>query len=378
MALERVLVVNVGSSSFKWSSLDAEGGQLAGASEPWTPSLGAAGTQVEQALRTAGRPSAIGHRIVHGGPAFTGPVRLDVAVRAKLEELRVLAARHMAPALACLDACTRLLPEVPQICAFDTAFHATLNDAARTYAVPAAWRDALALRRYGFHGLSVAWSVRRTTELLGALPPRIVVCHLGSGCSVTAVRDGRSVDTSMGYTPLDGVVMATRAGQLDPGAVLAIAEHLGTGRTDVEGRLESDGPGAGRHRGPRRSSSGANEAMRSPRRRMPSTPRTAPGGGCRQRSPRWAGRPGLHRRRRRAPVHPGDLCGGLASSAWRSIARATTRPATATSISPSQARRRACCASRPGKIWRSSPRCTDSLIDDRTRPRAKRLHRGRV
>lgn len=239
MALERVLVVNVGSSSFKWSSLDPGGKALGGASEPWVPSLDAAVTQVERALRTAGRPSAIGHRIVHGGPAFIGPVRLDAAVRAKLEELRVLAARHMAPALACLDACTRVLPEVPQICAFDTAFHAALPDEARTYAVPRAWRDALALRRYGFHGLSVAWSVRRTAELLGALPPRIVVCHLGSGCSVTAVRDGRSVDTSMGYTPLDGVVMATRAGQLDPGAVLAIAEHLGTGRADVEGRLES-------------------------------------------------------------------------------------------------------------------------------------------
>jgi len=240
MTLERILVVNVGSSSFKWSALDPDGRQLGGGNEAWTPSLEAAASQVERALRAAGRPSAIGHRIVHGGPDFTGPVRLDAAVRARLEGLRVLAARHMAPALACLDACTRLLPDVPQICAFDTAFHATMPEEARTYAVPARWQQALALRRYGFHGLSVAWSVRRAAELLGALPPRTVVCHLGSGCSVTAVREGQSADTSMGYTPLDGVVMATRAGQLDPGAVLAIAEHLGTGRTDVEGRLEAE------------------------------------------------------------------------------------------------------------------------------------------
>jgi acetate kinase len=240
MTLERILVVNVGSSSFKWSALDPDGRQLGGGNETWTPSLEAAASHVERALRAAGRPSAIGHRIVHGGPDFTGPVRLDATVRARLEGLRVLAARHMAPALACLDACTRLLPDVPQICAFDTSFHATLPEEVRTYALPAPWREALGLRRYGFHGLSVAWSVRRTAELLGALPPRIVVCHLGSGCSVTAVREGRSADTSMSYTPLDGVVMATRAGQLDPGAVLAIAEHLGTGRTDVEGRLEAE------------------------------------------------------------------------------------------------------------------------------------------
>src|SRR5262249_6911851 len=122
MTLERILVVNVGSSSFKWSALDPDGVQLGGASETWTPSLEAA-AQVERALRATGRPSAIGHRIVHGGPDFTGPVCLDGTVRARLEGLRVLAARHMASALACIDACTRLLPDVPQVCAFDTSFH---------------------------------------------------------------------------------------------------------------------------------------------------------------------------------------------------------------------------------------------------------------
>ncbi len=146
----------------------------------------------------------------------------------------------MGPALACVDACARLLPDVPQVCAFDTAFHATMPEEARLYAVPPAWAEPLALRRYGFHGLSIVHALRRTAALLGVLPPRVVVCHLGSGASVTAVREGRSADTSMGYTPLDGLVMATRPGHLDPGAVVALAEHLGAAPRELEARLENE------------------------------------------------------------------------------------------------------------------------------------------
>jgi acetate kinase len=146
----------------------------------------------------------------------------------------------MGPALACVDACARLLPEVPQVCAFDTEFHATLPEEARLYAVPAAWAGPIALRRYGFHGLSIAHALRHTGALLGVLPPRVVVCHLGSGASVTAVREGTSADTSMGYTPLDGLVMATRVGHLDPGAVVALAESLGAAPRELESRLESE------------------------------------------------------------------------------------------------------------------------------------------
>ena len=178
--------------------------------------------------------------MVHGGPSFAGPVRLDDRVRTTLEALRPLAARHMGPALACVDACARLLPDVPQVCAFDTAFHATMPEEARLYAVPPAWAEPLALRRYGFHGLSIVHALRRTAALLGVLPPRVVVCHLGSGASVTAVREGRSADTSMGYTPLDGLVMATRPGHLDPGAVVALAEHLGAAPRELEARLENE------------------------------------------------------------------------------------------------------------------------------------------
>ena len=178
--------------------------------------------------------------MVHGGPVFVGPVRVDALVRATLETLRPLAPKHMAPALAAVDACSRLLPEVPQVCAFDTTFHATMPEEARLYGVPAAWAEPIALRRYGFHGLSVAYAVRKTEALLGALPPRAVVCHLGSGASVTAVREGRSADTSMGYTPLDGLVMATRPGHLDPGAVVALADHLGISPRALEARLEDE------------------------------------------------------------------------------------------------------------------------------------------
>ncbi len=235
-----VLVVNVGSSSFKWSALEDDGTLVASGNEGWSPSVDAASAEVGRTLDRVGRPRAIGHRIVHGGSRFTAPVRLDGQVRRTLAALAPLAPRHMDPALAAVDACTRLLPEVAQVCTFDTAFHATLSEEAWRYAVPESWAAPIALRRYGFHGLSVAHAVRRTEALLGALPPRVVVCHLGSGASVTAVREGRSVDTSMGYTPLDGLVMATRPGHLDPGAVIALAEHLGAAPRELERRLENE------------------------------------------------------------------------------------------------------------------------------------------
>jgi len=235
-----ILVVNVGSSSFKWSAFADDASLIASANDRWIPSPHAAEAQVSRVLQQVNSPRAIGHRMVHGGPRFVGPVRVDATVRGTLDALRPLAPKHMGPALAAVDACARLLPGVPQICAFDTAFHATLPEEARLYALPPAWTEPLALRRYGFHGLSVAWAVRRTEALLGALPPRVVVCHLGSGASITAIREGRSVDTSMGYTTLDGVVMATRPGHLDPGAVIVLAEHLGISPRQLEARLENE------------------------------------------------------------------------------------------------------------------------------------------
>jgi acetate kinase len=156
---------------------------------------------------------AVAHRIVHGGSRFRDPVVVDDGIERELGRLRELAPLHMTPAVAALGDARRRLPHVPHVAVFDTAFHATIPPEAATYALPRRLRD-LGIRRYGFHGLSVQWASEQVSV------GRLVVCHLGGGCSVTAVRAGRSVDTTMGFTPLEGVPMATRPGSLDPGALL--------------------------------------------------------------------------------------------------------------------------------------------------------------
>jgi acetate kinase len=209
-----VLVVNAGSSSLKLALVGEDE-----ASEP-VPSL--------DALPRDG-VAAVGHRVVHGGPDLVAPTRIDDAVVAAIRAVEPLAPLHNAPALRALDTARRVLPEVPHVAVFDTAFHATLPPEARTYALPVRWREDWGVRRYGFHGISVAWCARRVPELLGrgAAGLRLVVCHLGSGCSVTAVHDGRSVDTTMGFSPLEGVAMATRSGSVDPGALVYLLRERG-------------------------------------------------------------------------------------------------------------------------------------------------------
>jgi acetate kinase len=170
---------------------------------------------------------------VHGGDHFTAPVLIDDDVLEALACLRELAPLHNTPAVAAIEEARRTLPQSPHIAVFDTAFHATMPALATTYMLPARFRD-LGLRRYGFHGLSVAWAAERIAV------PRLVVCHLGGGCSVTAVADGRSVDTTMGFTPLEGVPMATRAGTVDPGALLYLLRHgVSVGELDTALERES-------------------------------------------------------------------------------------------------------------------------------------------
>jgi acetate kinase len=149
--------------------------------------------------------------VVHGG-TLREPTLIDDVVEARLRELVELAPLHNGPAVAAIDEARRALPGVPHVAVFDTAFHATIPPVAATYSLPEHWRREIV--RYGFHGLSVQWASERVSVA------RLVVCHLGGGCSVTAVRDGRSVDTTMGFTPLEGVPMATRPGSVDPGALL--------------------------------------------------------------------------------------------------------------------------------------------------------------
>jgi acetate kinase len=186
------------------------------------------------------RPDAVGHRIVHGGNEFTGPVRIDAGVTERLRALTDLAPLHQPKSLAGLDAVSAVLPGVPAVACFDTAFHSTIPPAAATYAVPAEWRERYGVRRYGFHGLSHAYASRRALELTG-LPVAgspVVTCHLGAGASLCAVRGGRSVDTTMGFTPLEGLVMATRSGSVDPGLVLWLEEHERLAPHEVAAALE--------------------------------------------------------------------------------------------------------------------------------------------
>ena len=167
---------------------------------------------------------AVGHRVVHGGDRFRAPVLIDETVLAELDAINELAPLHNPPSLRAIEAARQALPDRPHVAVFDTAFHATLPEEAATYPLPARWRE-LGLRRYGFQGISAQWAAEQV------LVPRLVVCHLGGGSSVTAVRDGRSVDTTMGLTPLDGLPMATRSGSVDPGLLLYLLRH---GHADVD------------------------------------------------------------------------------------------------------------------------------------------------
>src|SRR5262249_29360690 len=189
-----------------------------------------------------GEADAVGHRIVHGGERFRAAVRVDATVERALRRLSDLAPLHQPKSLAALDAVSRGLPAVSAVACFDTAFHATLSPAAFTYALPASWRERWPVRRYGFHGLSHAWIARRAPELLGRAPVglRIVSAHLGAGASLCAIRDGRSVDTTMGFTPLEGLVMSTRSGSVDPGLVLWLLERAAVGVRELALALERD------------------------------------------------------------------------------------------------------------------------------------------
>jgi acetate kinase len=231
----RILVINAGSSSLKLRVLD-DGDEVI-FSVDLSDSPAAA---VANAVEGFGDIDAVGHRIVHGGTEFTAPVLIDDVVEARLRALTDLAPLHQPKSLAALDAANAALPGVPAVACFDTAFHSGMPPAASTYAIPAGWRQRFALRRYGFHGISHAYTSRRAAELLGrpAESLRVVTCHLGAGASLAAVQGGRSVDTTMGFTPLDGLVMATRSGSLDPGLVLWLEEHVGTPPAELADALE--------------------------------------------------------------------------------------------------------------------------------------------
>ena len=236
---DRILVVNAGSSSLKLRVLDRADAVVASADLP-PPRGPEDAAAVGAAVGSLGAVDAVGHRIVHGGTSFLGPVRLDDRVRARIAGLTSLAPLHQPKAIAALDAVSEVLPDHPAVACFDTAFHAQMPEAAATYALPAPWRQRWDLRRYGFHGLSHAYASRRAAELLGVplADLRLVTCHLGAGASLAAVLGGRSVDTTMGFTPLEGLVMATRSGTVDPGLVLWLADNVGMPPAELAATLE--------------------------------------------------------------------------------------------------------------------------------------------
>jgi acetate kinase len=243
-----VLVLNTGSSSLKWTVLDAETEALvAHGSESWAGTeSGRHAAEIGEVLkRHLPSVDAVGHRIVHGGATLREAVVLDQRTRRMIADLVDLAPLHNPAALAGIDAALAALPGVPQVAAFDTAFHATIPDAAAVYPIPWDWTQRFGLRRFGFHGLSVQYAVRRCRELVGAPPRRLVVCHLGAGCSVTAVLDGQSIDTTMGFTPLEGLMMARRSGSVDPGLLMYLLRHAGIGLDELDHGLNEESGLAG-------------------------------------------------------------------------------------------------------------------------------------
>jgi acetate kinase len=246
----RVLVLNAGSATLKMTVLDLpDAAPLFDHSVDWEPrSRSAISDAVDTALHAAARSgidrssvAAVGHRVVHGGPRFVAPTLLDEDTVAALDEIADLAPLHNPVAVETIRVARKRLPAAPQVAAFDTAFHATMPEVARRYPVPDGWVRDHGIRRYGFHGLSVEWSVGRTASLLGRPPEdlRILVAHLGGGSSVTAVDGGRSIDTSMGLTPLEGLMMATRAGSIDPGIVFRLMRD-GAAADDIERQLDHE------------------------------------------------------------------------------------------------------------------------------------------
>ncbi|WP_424535896.1 acetate/propionate family kinase [Sphaerisporangium viridialbum] len=227
-----ILVINAGSSSVKYQLIDLDGptrpkqGKIERIGEPGSdvPDHEAALMRVaDEVSMDSADLTAIGHRVVHGGPWFTGPALIDDDVVKQIEEAVPLAPLHNPSNLAGIEVTRRLRPDLPQVAVFDTAFHSTIPPAARTYAIDREVAERFGVRRYGFHGTSTAYVSRAAAALVGKPDlANVIVLHLGNGASASAISAGRCVDTSMGMTPLEGLVMGTRSGDLDPAIIFQL------------------------------------------------------------------------------------------------------------------------------------------------------------
>jgi acetate kinase len=264
----KILVCNAGSSSLKFSLFEAEGelllaeGGIDWTTKPTRLVFRRTGHQEireelklekhadavarilddlragpSAPLRVFGDLQAVGHRVVHGGERYTAAVRITPEVKRVIGELAELAPLHNPASLDGITAVEQVLPKVPQVAAFDTAFHATLSEAARTYPVPQKWTREWGMRRYGFHGLSHSYCAGRAAEMIGRRDLRLIIAHLGNGASVSAVRNGICVDTSMGFTPLEGLMMGTRSGTVDPGMLVYLLRQKGLDANQLDHAL---------------------------------------------------------------------------------------------------------------------------------------------
>jgi acetate kinase len=235
----KILVLNGGSSSIKCWFQDVPDGRRWTARADWRtsgtpesllgPLLQSLWQGEKRAIDSPAEIDVVGHRIVHGGPKYRESVLVTPDVRAAIAEQAEFAPAHNKLELTAIETVDRIIgAKVPQVAVFDTAFHATLAPAAYVYPGPYQWLEQ-GIRRYGFHGTSVQYSTRRAAELLRVAPnsSRLIVCHLGNGASVTAVANGKSVDTSMGFTPLEGIMMGTRSGSIDPSILVYLIRHQG-------------------------------------------------------------------------------------------------------------------------------------------------------
>ena len=238
-----ILALNSGSSTVKYGlyAVDPDPALLVGGTIETADGHVSVLDALDAALRDSPAPTAIGHRIVHGGPHRTAHCLIDDAVTADLVEACAFAPLHGPAALALIAAARARYPGLPQVACFDTAFHADLPDVAQVLPIPRHYR-ASGVRRYGFHGLSCESILAQLGE---GVPSRLVIAHLGNGASVTAVRDGRSVDTSMGLTPSGGVTMATRTGDIDPGILLYLLREAGLDAAALATMIDHDSGMAG-------------------------------------------------------------------------------------------------------------------------------------
>ncbi|HLT91847.1 MAG TPA: acetate/propionate family kinase [Woeseiaceae bacterium] len=241
MTARHLAVVNTGSATLKLALFEADGGEMRRRSSrtfEWGSREAMPGAIEEALSNLDGEPDLIGHRVVHGGLRYTNPVLIDDDVERTLAGLVELAPLHNEPAITAIRAARRHFPRTPSVAVFDTAFHARRPPESMRYALPAEWHERFGFRRYGFHGIAHASLARSCAAAEGVDPAEVtaVTLQLGAGCSACAVRKGRSIETSMGYTPLEGLVMSTRCGSIDPAIVLALLRN-GLSPDDIDEAL---------------------------------------------------------------------------------------------------------------------------------------------